>query len=87
MTDLVVEMCICCVNIRTNLDSFATTLWWDRALQLSGSLKQEHSSHSEYGFISLYCNRCVSPFYPLIGIPIVKWLHVHGAARVYLSSK
>ena len=26
MTDLVVEMCICCVNIRTNLDSFATTL-------------------------------------------------------------
>lgn len=26
MTGLVVEMCICCVNIRTNLDSFATSL-------------------------------------------------------------
>ena len=26
MTDFAVEMCICCANIRTNLDSFATTL-------------------------------------------------------------
>lgn len=26
MTYLVVEMCFCCMNIRTNLDSFATTL-------------------------------------------------------------
>ncbi|KAB0375360.1 hypothetical protein FD755_013852, partial [Muntiacus reevesi] len=43
-----------------------------KALQLSGSLKQERLSHSEYGFISLYCNRRVSPFYPLISIPIVK---------------
>lgn len=89
MTNLAVGMCICWVNIRTNLDSFATTLdcggkgpcSFQGALGNSISLnnlqfpmvpKQESLSHSEYSFISLYCNTRVFPFYPLTGVPIVK---------------
>lgn len=70
MTDLAVEMCICCMNIRTNLILSATTLTVvGQGPATFRELEAGALSHSEYGFISLHCNRHVFLIYPLITSP------------------